>query len=76
MNFWKTIPSGNRKLLVLGPAMLLAIVAAITALFSGHMTAPECTQHVIEVLKWGGGIFAGANVAEHLAKQLMPPDKE
>lgn len=70
MDLAQMTQAGNRKLIVLGPAMWVALVAGVVALFVGHMTAVEFTDHTVAVLSWGGGIFAGANVLEHGAKVL------
>lgn len=56
---------GRRKLAVLGPAMAIAELAAVVALFHGEMQAPDFHAFTLDVLRWGGGIFVGGNILEH-----------
>lgn len=70
MSWLSKIPQGTRKLIVLAPAFWVAILAGVVALFTGDLPAEIFTDHCATVLLWGGGIFAGANVLEHLAERL------
>lgn len=56
---------GRRKLAVLGPAMAVAELACVAALFHGEMQAPEFHACTLDILRWGGLIFVGGNVLEH-----------
>lgn len=64
----KWLQPGVRKIVVLGIPMAFVIVASTVALFSGKMTAVEWGGFVLDTLRWGGGIFAVANVLEHFSK--------
>lgn len=64
---------GRRKLAVLGPAMATAELAAVAALFTGHMTADQFHTFTLDVLKWGGGGFGIFNVLEHAMPRQKTP---
>jgi hypothetical protein len=59
---------GARKVTILGPALGIAMGAGVVGLFTGHLPPATFESYMVGVLTWGGGIFAGANVLEHLAK--------
>ena len=61
---------GLRKVSMLGGPMVGLLLTGIIALFVGKMTAPEFSSYSLEILRWGGGIFALGNVIEHGAKML------
>ena len=61
---------GMRKVTVLAPCLAIALLGGTIALFTGHLPPETFKGFVIGVLSWGGGIFAGANVLEHLAKSI------
>ena len=59
------LQKGLRKVTVLGGPMAGLLVIATVAMFTRKMEADQWAAFSIEVLKWGGAIFAGANVLEH-----------
>lgn len=60
--------SGMRKVTVLGGLCVIAELAAVGALFSGHLPATEWTSFTIQLVGFGGGIFTAGNALEHLSK--------
>lgn len=62
---------GRRKLAVLGPAMAVAELACVVALFHGEMDAAAFHSCTLDILRWGGGIFAFSNVLEHVSSKTQ-----
>lgn len=64
--------AGMRKVTVLGPAILIAELSVIGALFAGKLTPESFESALLGVLSYGCGIMAGANVLEHFARARAP----
>lgn len=63
------ISNGNRKLIVLAPALWVALAAGVVGLFTGDLPPEPFSEYMVSVLSWGGGIFALSNVLEHAVKK-------
>lgn len=61
---------GHRKLLVIGGTMGAIFTVSTVALFTGAAAYTEWQATAIELLRWGGAIFAAGNVAEHGLKAV------
>lgn len=64
---------GRRKLAILGPAMAVAELAGVIALFHGELQAADFHAFTMDVLRWGGGMFAVSNLLEHAISR--PPQQ-
>lgn len=66
---------GMRKVTVLGVGIWLAELAGIVALFANSLPAQLFVDYTVQILQYGGIIFAGGNVLEHalaLGKKEKP----